>query len=115
MNASAALLPATANPTVDEGRWLSSDHCAAPVFDLLHALDWSVVDTPEANCHATSPDGHVYVGWLPEDSSAWQRNIVWQIRVQPTEGVAWVQEFGVRTPSEAVSGFLAALVAHSSS
>lgn len=114
VNASAALLPATANATVHERRWLSSDHCAAPVLDLLHALDWSVVETPEANVHATSPDGHVYVGWLPEDPTAWRRHIVWEVRVQPAEGDFWAQEFGIETPSEVVAGFLAALVAHSS-
>ncbi|MFD9290341.1 DUF317 domain-containing protein [Streptomyces sp. NPDC060030] len=69
---------------------------------------------PEANVHATSPDGCVYVGWLPEDPSAWQRNIVWHVRVQPADGDAWVQKFGLHTPSEAVAGFPAALVTHSS-
>ncbi|MGW6207488.1 DUF317 domain-containing protein [Streptomyces sp. NPDC055089] len=113
MNASAALLPAAVRPTVEDRNWLTSDHCAGPVLDLLHALGWAVVDTPEANVHATSPDGHVYVGWLPEDPTAWKRHIVWHVRVQPTEGEAWVQEFGLHTPSKAVAGFIAALVAHS--
>ncbi|WP_329553697.1 DUF317 domain-containing protein [Streptomyces sp. NBC_00696] len=49
--------------------------------------------------------------WLPEDPTAWQRGIVWQIQVQPTEGEPWVQEFGLHTPSEAVAGFLTALIA----
>ncbi|MFJ3283068.1 DUF317 domain-containing protein [Streptomyces halstedii] len=84
------------------------------MLDLLDALGWTIVDTPEANVHATSPDGCVYVGWLPEDPSAWQRNIVWHVRVQPTDGDAWVQEFGLHTPSEAVAGILAALVTNSS-
>ncbi|MGW8886009.1 DUF317 domain-containing protein [Streptomyces sp. NPDC055749] len=84
------------------------------MLDLLDALGWAIVDTPEANVHATSPDGCVYVGWLPEDQSAWQRNIVWHVRVQPADGDAWVQEFGLHTPSEAVAGFLAALVTNSS-
>ncbi|MFF8725916.1 DUF317 domain-containing protein [Streptomyces sp. NPDC015171] len=54
------------------------------------------------------------VGWLPEDPSAWQRNIVWHVRVQPADGDAWIQEFGLHTPSEAVAGFLAVLVTNSS-
>ncbi|WP_371790384.1 DUF317 domain-containing protein [Streptomyces sp. NBC_01471] len=37
--------------------------------------------------------------------------ILWQIRVHPTEGDPWAQEFGPYTPSEAVAGFIAALVA----
>ncbi|MGV9318206.1 DUF317 domain-containing protein [Streptomyces sp. NPDC003660] len=113
MNASATLLPAVAHPAVEIRHWLSTDHCAGPVLDLLDGLGWTIVDTPEANIHATSPDGHVYVGWLPEDTTAWKRGTVWQVRVQPTEGQAWVQEFGHHTPAEAVAGFLSALVAHS--
>lgn len=112
MNVSATLLPAVIHPAPDDRCRLSSDHCAAPVLDLLHALGWAVVETPEANVHATSPDGRIYVGWLPEDPSAWQRDIVWQVRVQPAEDTPWVQEFGLHSPSEAVAGFIAALVAH---
>ncbi|WP_395365184.1 DUF317 domain-containing protein [Streptomyces sp. YH02] len=112
MNASATLLPAVVRPAVEDRHWLSSDHGASPVLDLLHALDWTIVDTPEANVHATSPDGHVYIGWLPEDPAAWTHGIAWRVQVQPTEGDAWVQEFGIDTPSEAVAGFVAALVTH---
>lgn len=111
MNTHAALLPAVVRPAVEERAWLSSDHSAGPVLDLLDALGWAIVDTPEANVHITSPDGRVYVGWLPEDSNAWKRSIVWQVRVQPAEGKPWVQEFGIHTPTEAVAGFLAALIA----
>ncbi|MGC0374711.1 DUF317 domain-containing protein [Streptomyces sp. SAI-229] len=114
MSTSATLLPAVVRPTANDHRWLSSDHCASPVLDLLGALGWAIVDTPETNVHATSPDGRVYVGWLPEDPTAWKRDIVWHVRVQPADGDPWVQEFGLHTPSEAVTGFLAALVAHSS-
>ncbi|MFF9784175.1 DUF317 domain-containing protein [Streptomyces nigrescens] len=114
MNASTTLLPAVVRPAVEDRHWLSSDHCAGPVLDLLDNLGWALVDTPEANVHATSPDGRVYVGWLPEDPIACKRNIVWQIRVQPAEGDPWVQEFGHHTPSEGVAGIIAALVAHSS-
>ncbi|MER5613928.1 DUF317 domain-containing protein [Streptomyces sp. NPDC002215] len=109
MKASSTLLPAVVGPVVEEQRWLSSDHCAGPVLDLFDALGWTVVDTPEANFHATSPDGRAYVGWLPEDPAAWQRDIVWQVRVQPAEGDSWVQEFGIDTPAKAVAGFVAAL------
>ncbi|MEU6285202.1 DUF317 domain-containing protein [Streptomyces sp. NPDC047028] len=49
-----------------------------------------------------------------EDPSAWAREIVWRVQVLPADGEVWVQEFGVHTPSEAVAGFLAALVTHSS-
>lgn len=111
MNASAVLPPAVVHPAVGERSWLSSDHCAGPVLDLLDSLGWAIVHTPEANVYATSPDGHVYVSWLPEDPGAWTRGIVWQIRVQPAEGDPWIQEFGPYTPSEAVAGFLAALIA----
>lgn len=114
VSTSATLLPAVVRPTADALHWLSADHGAGPVLDLLDALGWTIVDTPEANVHATSPDGCVYVGWLPEDPSAWQRNIVWHVREQPADGDAWVQEFGLHTPSETVAGFLAALVANSS-
>ncbi|MEU3434600.1 DUF317 domain-containing protein [Streptomyces sp. NPDC006863] len=114
MNASATLLPAVVRPEVEDRNWLSSDHCAAPVLDLLDALGWTIAETPESNVYATSPDGGAYVGWLPEDLSAWAREIVWRVQVLPADGEVWVQEFGVHTPSEAVAGFLAALVTHSS-
>ncbi|MEV0019420.1 DUF317 domain-containing protein [Streptomyces tendae] len=114
MSTSAALLPAVVSPEANTPHWLASDHCAGPVLDLLGDLGWAVVDTPEANVHAVSPDGRVYVSWLPEDPAAWTRNIVWHVRVRPADGDAWVQEFGLYTPSEAVAGFLAALVTHSS-
>ncbi|WP_308251148.1 DUF317 domain-containing protein [Streptomyces anulatus] len=51
------------------------------------------------------------MGWLPEDPAAWKRDIVWHVRVQPADGAPWVQEFGPYTPSEAVAGFIAALIA----
>ncbi|MER6599138.1 DUF317 domain-containing protein [Streptomyces rubiginosohelvolus] len=111
MTTSATLVPAVVHPAPEDRCWLSSDHCAGPVLDLLNSLGWAVVDTPEANVHATSPDGHVYVGWLPEDPAAWKRDIVWRVQVLPADGAPWVQEFGIHTPSEAVAGFLAALIA----
>ncbi|MCV2458248.1 DUF317 domain-containing protein [Streptomyces sp. ICN988] len=113
MSTSATVLPAVVRPAADDLHWLSSDHCAGPVLDFLGALGWVIADTPEANVHAISPDGRVYVGWLPEDATAWRRDAVWHVRVQPADGDAWIQEFGPYTPSEAVAGFLAALVTHS--
>ncbi|WP_240136755.1 DUF317 domain-containing protein [Streptomyces sp. MUM 178J] len=86
MSPSSTLLPAVIRPAADALNWLSADHGAGPVLDLLDALGWAIVDTPEANVHATSPDGCAYVGWLPEDPSAWQRNIVWHVRVQSADG-----------------------------
>jgi len=111
VTASATHLSAVVRPAVEERCRLSSDHCADPVLELLHSLGWAVVDTPQANVHATSPDGRVYVGWLPDNPTVWKRGIVWQVQVQPTEGEPWVQEFGRHTPSEAVAGFLTALIA----
>ncbi|MFF3750536.1 DUF317 domain-containing protein [Streptomyces sp. NPDC002018] len=67
---------------------------------------------PGGQRHCTSPDRRVYVGWLPEDPSAWKRDIVWQVRVVPAGGEPWVQEFGPDTPSVAVAGFIAAVAAH---
>jgi hypothetical protein len=57
-------------PPAAEPTWPVSDHSAELVLDLLSARGWSLVSTPEANVHATSPDGRVYVGWLPEDPGA---------------------------------------------
>lgn len=105
-------LPALFRPVVVERPTLSSDHCADPVLDLLSERGWAIVATPEANVHCTSPDGRVYVGWLPEDNAAWRRGIVWTVRATPAEAEPWVQEFGLDVPSEAVAGFIAALVAH---
>ncbi|MGW3073926.1 DUF317 domain-containing protein [Kitasatospora sp. NPDC001132] len=114
MNTPSSLLPAPIRPAAEERTWLASDHSAEPVLTLLDALGWPMVDTPEANVHCTSPDGRVYVGWLPEDPGAWQHGIVWRVRVQPADAEAWTQEFGIHTPSEAVAEFLAALIANPS-
>ncbi|MFD9814887.1 hypothetical protein [Streptomyces sp. NPDC059080] len=76
MNACSAALPATVRPTEKRRRWLCSDHSAPPMLDLLDNLGWASVETPEANIHATSPDGRVYIGWLPEAPAAWNRKIV---------------------------------------
>ncbi|MGQ4488600.1 hypothetical protein ACN6LM_006071 [Streptomyces sp. SAS_281] len=62
MSTSVTLLLAAVCPTADTLHWLSADHGAGPVLDLLDGLGWAIVDIPEANVHATSPDGCVYVG-----------------------------------------------------
>ncbi|MFB7950167.1 DUF317 domain-containing protein [Kitasatospora phosalacinea] len=113
MNVSAPNLPVPIAPGPEDRSWLSTDHCAGPVFALLVGLGWPVVDTPEANVHCSSPDGRLYVGWLPEDPDAWARGILWRIQVRPADAEPWSQEFGTHTPSEAVAGFFAALIAAS--
>lgn len=90
--------------------WPVTDHTAAPVLDLLAAQGWELVATPEANVHATSPDGRVHVAWLPEDPDAWSRDIVFRVRVASSDGPTWTQEFGTDTPPITVAGFLAALI-----
>jgi hypothetical protein len=111
VNSSNTLLPAVAGPTAAGGDPLSSDHCADALLGLLHRHGWSLVSTPGANVHATSPCGRIYVGWLPEDPSAWRRGIVWRITVRPVNSTTWTQEFGLHTPAEAVAAFLTALIA----
>lgn len=54
-------------------------------------------------------DGRVNVGWLPEDSSAWERGIVWSVHVIPADGQPWHREFVLDSPTEAVARFLTAL------
>ncbi|MFF2954072.1 DUF317 domain-containing protein [Kitasatospora sp. NPDC057965] len=112
MNTSSSILPVPVRPTVEQRSWLSSGHSAEPVLDLLSDLGWPIVTTPDGDVHCTSPDGRVYVGWLPEDPAAWRRGIVWHVLVRPSDSASWAQEFGTATPSEAVAGFLAALIAN---
>ncbi|MGW5366738.1 DUF317 domain-containing protein [Streptomyces sp. NPDC004009] len=37
--------------------------------------------------------------------------MVWQVRVRTSDAEPWIQKFDPDTPSEAVAGFLAALIA----
>jgi hypothetical protein len=104
------LLPVLTHTTSEDRDPLATDHSADAVLDLLHSHGWPLVSTPQANVHATSPDGRIYVGWLPEDPAAWQRDIVWRITVQPATALAWTQEFGSDIPSEAVAAFLSVLI-----
>jgi hypothetical protein len=76
-------LPALPGPTTAPRVRLSSDGAAEPVLTLLHEHGWTLVDTPEANVHCTSPDARLYVGWLPEDGAAWQRGALWTVHVTP--------------------------------
>lgn len=114
MNALTRNLSALFRPVVAQRPSLAGDGSAEPVLSLLSERGWAIVDTPEANAHCSSPDGRVYVGWLPEDPDAWRRNIVWTVRAIPAEADApfWVQEFGPHVPSRAVAAFLEALTGH---
>jgi len=109
-----SLLPVPTRTACAAPVWPVSDHCAAPVLDLLTGLGWPLVATPEADIHATSPDGRVYVGWLPEDRDAATRGILWRIQVSPIDAPSWTQEFGIDTPGEMVAAFLASLIGHPS-
>jgi hypothetical protein len=114
LNATESNLPTLFRPVVAQRPSLAGDGSAEPVLSLLSERGWALVDTPEANVHCTSPDGRVYVGWLPEDPTAWRRAVVWTVRATPTEADAkpWVQEFGPDVPSRAVAAFLEALTSH---
>lgn len=111
MNTTGSDLPVLLRPVAAQRPSLAGDGSAEPVLSLLSERGWALVDTPEANVHCTSPDGRVYVSWLPEDPAAWRRGIV---RATPTEAGTepWVQEFGPDVPSRAVAGFLEALTSH---
>jgi hypothetical protein len=113
LNPTGSNLPALFRPVVAQRPSLAGDGCAEPVLSLLSERGWAIAATPEANAHCTSPDGRVYVGWLPEDHAAWRRGIVWTVRANPAEADAepWVQEFGPDVPSR-VTGFLEALISH---
>ncbi|WP_435127170.1 DUF317 domain-containing protein [Actinacidiphila sp. bgisy144] len=114
MDTTASNLPALLSPVVAQHPSLAGDGSAEPVLSLLSERGWAIVDTPQANVHCTSPDGRIYVGWLPEDTAAWMRGIVWTVRATPAEDDAepWVQEFGPDVPSRAVAAFLEALISH---
>jgi hypothetical protein len=105
-------LPALLGPTTAPRVRLSADGAAEPVLSLLRERGWTLVDTPDANVHCTSPCGRIYLGWLPEDPSAWRREALWTIHVTPAEedGEPWTQDFGPDVPSHAVAGFLHALL-----
>jgi len=107
-------LPATLSPVPvpGAGDCPAEFYGANVVLDALHQANWTMVATPEANVHATSPAGRLYLGWLPEDHSAFKRGALWNITATFGEGWQWTQEFGADTPYEAVRGFVAGLIAH---
>lgn len=107
---SAGTLVPASSTTFEQPDRLAADHEATAVLELIARRGWAVVATPLGNIHATSPDGRIYLAWLPEDASAWGRRIIWELHVHPTDGPAWTQEFGPDTPSQAVAAFLAALL-----
>jgi hypothetical protein len=113
VNTTASNLPVPFfRPVVAERPSLSGDGCADPVLGVLGERGWNIVATPEANVHCTSPDGRIYVGWLPEDPAAWRRGVVWTVQATPEEADPWVQEFGPDVPERAVAAFLEGLIGH---
>ncbi|SDP41167.1 DUF317 domain-containing protein [Actinacidiphila guanduensis] len=88
MNTTSSNPPALSRPAVAQHPSLAGDGSAEPVLSLISKRGWALVDTPEANVHCSSPDGRVYVGWLPEDPAAWRRGTVWTVRATPAEADA---------------------------
>ncbi|MDT0407778.1 MULTISPECIES: DUF317 domain-containing protein [Streptomyces] len=89
---------------------LLSDYDAGPLLDLLTVRGWTLAETPLADVHATSPDGRLYIGWLPEDPGAWARGIHVHVTATPVGHEPWTQEFGIGTPLTAVTRFVTALL-----
>ncbi|MER5490522.1 DUF317 domain-containing protein [Streptomyces sp. NPDC002490] len=91
--------------------WALSCGCAGPVLGMLDAQGWTVISDPDANVHCTSPDGGLYVGFLPEAPAA-RHGDLWHILTLDANGApAWQQTFPASIPPQAVAGFLAALIA----
>ncbi|GLF95542.1 DUF317 domain-containing protein [Streptomyces yaizuensis] len=104
----AKLSPLHAPATRD---WPRGCGCAGPVFPFLEAHGWTVITDPDANVHCTSPDGGMYVGFLPEAPAA-RHGDLWHIRTLNTDGEpVWQQTFPDGIPPQAVAGFLAGLLA----
>ncbi|MEU9122839.1 DUF317 domain-containing protein [Streptomyces sp. NPDC048506] len=80
-----------------EHEWPLDCHCADPVTDLLNNEGWDVVSDTDCNVHCSSPDQHVYVGFLPERPAA-ACGELWHIHVQGKNGTTgWRQSFGPDT------------------
>ncbi|GAB3113357.1 hypothetical protein GCM10027160_17110 [Streptomyces calidiresistens] len=106
--------PHAPSPTGAPGgrEWLTDCHCAEPVLHLLTEEGWSIVTDGGTNIHCTSPDGAVYVGFLPETVEAALYDTLWLVSVEdPHTGARWTQKFTAGTPAQAVAGFVAALIA----
>jgi hypothetical protein len=92
-------------------RWIKGAGTPYPVLDLLVADGWSIVLDHRADVHAASPDGQVYVGYLPESPDT-RLGDLWHITVESTpEKRGWEQVFGTEVPAEVIAGFVAALLA----
>jgi hypothetical protein len=89
---------------------LVSDHNPTALLDMLRDRGFSLIDTPDCNVHALSPDGRLYIGWLPEDEAAWKRGIHLTVQATPIGATPWTQEFGDHTPMTAVTAFVTALL-----
>ncbi|MER7050523.1 DUF317 domain-containing protein [Streptomyces jumonjinensis] len=91
--------------------WPMGCGCAGPVLALLHSQGWTLITDPDANVHCTSPDGGLYVGFLPEAPAA-RHGDLWHIRALDVNGEPfWEQTFSAGIPPQAVAGFLAGLIA----
>ncbi|MFF2025052.1 DUF317 domain-containing protein [Streptomyces sp. NPDC058171] len=85
-------------------------NCAGPVLALLAGQGWTLITDPDANVHCTSPDGVMYVGFLPEAPAAHHGDL-WRIRNLDVDGnPIWEQTFSTGIPPQAVTGFLAGLI-----
>ncbi|MEU3597177.1 DUF317 domain-containing protein [Streptomyces sp. NPDC006798] len=105
--------PAKLSPILPSAvrQWPLGCGCAGPVLAMLDAQGWTVITDPDANVHCTSPDGGLYVGFLPEAPAAHHGDL-WHIRMLNPDGEpVWQQTFPDGVPALAVAGFLAALIA----
>ncbi|MGW1281736.1 DUF317 domain-containing protein [Streptomyces tsukubensis] len=97
--------------TPDTREWPTGCDCAGPVLALLEAHGWTRITDPDANVHCTSPDGAMYVGFLPEAPTA-RHGDLWHVRALDLDGApVWQQTFPSGIPPQAVAGFLAGLLA----
>jgi hypothetical protein len=99
----------------------------ATALEVLRQAGWRLHDDELANTHAWSPDGLVYVGFLPEgdagqphhiddadggaSAEAPTRRVLWQVRAYRHPNAArpvWTATFDEATPAELVAAFLAA-------
>ncbi|WP_367132217.1 MULTISPECIES: DUF317 domain-containing protein [Streptomyces] len=99
-------------PAHREGKaklWVLETGSASVVVDMLKTEGWNVAHSLDGNTHCSSPDGRVYVGWLPE--KGYDHENVWIVAVENVDGkIAWVQDFADTTPCEFIAAFVAALI-----
>ncbi|MFI1887780.1 DUF317 domain-containing protein [Streptomyces jumonjinensis] len=104
--------PAQLSPLLPSAvrEWPLGCGCAGPVLALLDAQGWTLITDPDANVHATCPDGGMYVGFLPEAPAA-RHGDLWHIRALDVNGdPVWQQTFPTGIPPQAIAGFLAGLI-----